>query len=65
MSVDDRKNAIIDYLVQYNKITTSQLAEVSGLSPTRVRVLLQELVDEGIILKVGNYRYTSYVMKQQ
>ena len=47
------------------KTTSSQIAQLTKLSPTRTRDLLQELVTDGVIEKVGNYRYTSYIIKDR
>jgi DNA-binding Lrp family transcriptional regulator len=55
---------ITAFIALNQNTTTSQIAMLTGLSPTRTRELLQELVADGVIEKIGNYRYASYTMKK-
>jgi DNA-binding GntR family transcriptional regulator len=55
---------IADFIKLNPKTTSSQIAKLTKLSPTRVRELLQELVADGVIEMIGNYRYASYVVKK-
>ena len=59
----DRKQIISAYIVSHQKATSSQIVQLTGLSPTRVREILHELVSNGVIEKIGNYRYTTYTIK--
>jgi len=61
----DRKQMIAALIASTPKTTSSQIAKLTKLSPTRVRELLQELVADGVIEKIGNYRYASYTMKNK
>jgi DNA-binding IclR family transcriptional regulator len=48
-----------------NNATTAQLAKVTGLTQGRIRTLLQELVSLDAIEKDGDYRYTTYKLKNK
>ena len=54
---------IIDFLSGNGTATSSQLSEITGLSQRRVREMLNDLIANGLITKVGNYRHTSYALK--
>ena len=41
----------------------SDFVEVIGLSEGRVRDLLRKMVGDGTIEKIGNNRYTQYILK--
>ena len=58
-----RKQAIIDYLTEYNAGKASIISEHIGISPGRVRVYLQELTNEGIIVAEGANRNKTYRLK--
>ena len=59
----DRKNQIIDFFAENNKLTSSQLTEHTGLTQGRIRKILKELVADGVIEKIGDYRYAVYSLK--
>ena len=60
----DRKKQILIFMAEHDKVTTAQLAEFTGLTPGRVRTILQELSTDGVIVKIGDYRHTHYEMKK-
>ena len=60
----DRKKQILAFIANNDKVTTSQLAKLTGLTQGRIRTILQELASDGFIEKVGNYRHTSYIIKK-
>jgi len=60
---DDKKQIITAFIESNPKTTTSQIAQLTSLSPTRARELLKELTTEGVIVKNGNYRYANYSIK--
>ena len=60
---DDRKKMITAYIKSNPKSTSLQIAQLTKLSQMRVRTILQELVADGVIEKIGNYRHTSYQVK--
>ena len=59
----DRNKNLLAIIASQQKTTSSQLVQLTGLSPTRIREILQELVADGLVEKIGNYRYASYVIK--
>jgi ATP-dependent DNA helicase RecG len=59
----NRKKQILAFFSNADKVTSSQLAKYTGLTQGRIRTILQELVSGGVIVKVGNNRYTSYRLK--
>jgi ATP-dependent DNA helicase RecG len=61
----DRKRAIILFLEKRRRAKSSDFVKVIGLSDGRVRVLLREMVSDGTIEKVGNNRYTYYVLRRK
>ena len=59
----DSKKRIAELIKKNGKVTSSQLAKLTGLTPGRVRQILQQLVADGFINKVGDYRYAAYALK--
>ena len=50
-------------MAENGRVTTSQLAKLTGLTQGRVRTILQELITGVLVIKDGDYRYTSYSLK--
>ena len=63
IEISDRKKNILAFIAANGKTTSSQLAAITGLTQARIRSIMQELVAEDFIVKVGDNRYTSYVIK--
>ena len=59
----DRKRAVISFLEENEKAKIGDFIKVIGLSDSRVRALLREMVSDGTIEKIGNHRYAYYVLK--
>jgi ATP-dependent DNA helicase RecG len=59
----DRKKQILAFFSNADKVTSSQLVKYTGLTQGHIRTILQELVSDGAIIKVGDNRYTSYRLK--
>jgi len=55
---------ILGFINSNNKVTSSQLADFTGLSQRRIREILSTLIADEIIIKVGEYRHTHYEMKK-
>lgn len=64
MNPSDRKQAVVAYL-EHSQITATEAAAMLKLSKGRTRAILQEMVSEGTIVKVGDKRYTYYVLKAE
>ncbi|MCL1821091.1 MAG: winged helix-turn-helix transcriptional regulator [Oscillospiraceae bacterium] len=56
---------IIEFIVKNGNATSTQLANYTGLSQRRVREILNELIDNDTVIKIGNYRHTNYTLKIQ
>lgn len=61
----DRKHTIVAFIEKHEQITAAKAAEILNLSKGRVRAILQEMTSEGTIKKVGNNRYTYYVLREK
>ena len=59
----DNKQAIIEFITQKGIAKTAEIADAVGLSQPRVRVLLAELVAEGIVEPQGEGRARVYTSK--
>ena len=59
----DNKQAIIEFITQKGIAKTAEIADAVGLSQPRVRVLLAELISEGIIEPQGEGRARVYTSK--
>lgn len=56
----DNKQAIIEFITQKDIAKTAEIADAVGLSQPRVRVLLAELIAEGIVEPRGEGRARTY-----
>ena len=61
----DRKRVVIEFLEERGQAKTPDFNDITGLSDSRVRALLRDMVRDGTIEKVGDNRYAYYVLKQQ
>lgn len=62
--LDPRQEQALAYLVQHGSITNRQFRELMpGLSDETVRRLLADLVDQGLLLKIGERKATYYILK--
>jgi len=59
----DRKSAVISFLKENGKAKTVDFINIFELSDGRIRALLREMVSDGTIEKIGDKRYTYYVLK--
>ena len=59
----DRKQRVLEYMSNHDNVTTAQLADYLGVSQRTVRNILKELVESGMIDRVGNYRHAKYALK--
>ncbi|GHV56145.1 hypothetical protein FACS189460_0360 [Deltaproteobacteria bacterium] len=54
---------IVSYIKLHEKVTVTDIATLLGVTNGWARTILRQMASEGTIDKVGNYRYTYYVMK--
>ena len=57
------KQAIISYLTENVSAKSTEISELLGLKPTRVKELLAEMVDEDILVSEGGNRNRTYKLK--
>ena len=62
VSYRDNRLAVIHYLENNGSAKTEDFAIAFGINNVQVRVLLRELISDGLVDKIGDRRYTSYVL---
>ena len=60
---DDKAHKILNFIANNGNAASIQLANHTGLSQRRVREILNALIAEGLVVKVGNYRHAKYALK--
>jgi predicted HTH transcriptional regulator len=58
-----QKQIIVDYLTSHKMCTTKELADLFDVTQARVRVLLSQLVESGIVVTEGANRNRIYRLK--
>ena len=59
-----QKNEIITYLTDHVSAKNIDIAELLGVKSTRVKQLLKELLDEGVVVAEGNNKNRVYKLKR-
>ena len=62
--LSDKKSAIITYLDTHEKLTARDIAALFGITGSWARNLLRQMASDGTIEKIGNYRFTYYILKR-
>ena len=62
--INSQKDTIISYIAKNNYITSKIVQKLLDVKERRARDILKEMVEEKIILKIGNSRNTKYIIKQ-
>lgn len=62
ISLDKTSAAILKFLKENNKITNKDAQNITGLKPSRVRDYLRQLVDLGLIRRVGKNKNSFYII---
>ena len=62
--LNERRTAIINMLETNEKVTASDVAAYMGITNVWARKILRMMANEGILDKIGNNRYTHYVLKK-
>jgi predicted HTH transcriptional regulator len=60
---DEQKQIIVEYLTNHTMCKTKDLADLFGVSQARVRVLLSQLIESGIVATEGANRNRTYWLK--
>jgi ATP-dependent DNA helicase RecG len=63
IETSDRKQSVLTYLKEHQRATATDVSELLGLSKSRVRAVLLEMVSDGTIEKISDKRYAYYVLK--
>ena len=63
-SISEQEKSILDVIANSQKITSKEVEKLLGLKDRRVRVILKEMVDKGLLIKLGNARNTYYELKK-
>ena len=64
-TLGDRKSEILNYLEANERATTSEIAMLLGVTSSWVRTIIRQMVEDGLIEKVGNNRYAYYALKSR
>jgi ATP-dependent DNA helicase RecG len=65
MGLNTRQESALNYLAMNRRITNREYQELSpDVHPETLRRDLADLVDRGILLKIGNKRATYYILKE-
>jgi hypothetical protein len=64
-NADDKRTIIVDYIHRNGEAKTEDLVKLLGSSTTRTKVLLYQMVDEGILVSCGGNRNRTYKLKEQ
>ncbi len=65
IKADDKRTKIIEYIHKNGEAKTENLVKLLGSSSTRIKVLLYQLVDEGILTPCGGNRNRTYKLKEK
>lgn len=60
----ERKQAILDILIEYPTITQTQLMEIMNLTRKQVQKDMKELQEEGVLIREGTNRTGRWVVKE-
>ena len=64
VKADDKRTKIVEYLRNNGEAKTEELVRVIGSSTTRTKVILYQLVDEGVLIPCGGNRNRTYRLKE-
>ena len=60
-----QRNAVIEYLTVHRTAKNTDLAELLGLKPTRIRELLSGLIEDQIVIAEGEKKNRAYKLKEK
>ena len=62
--MNERQIRALQYLQEYGRITNRDYRELCpDVSPETVRLDLTDLVDKGLVMKIGDKKGTYYILK--
>ena len=65
IKADDKRTIIIEYIHRNGEAKTEDLVKLLSSSTTRIKMLLYQLVDEGVLISCGGNRNRTYKLKEQ
>ncbi len=65
IKADDKRTIIIEYIHRNGEVKTEDLVKLLSSSTTRIKMLLYQLVDEGILVSCGGNRNRTYKLKER
>ena len=65
IKADDKRTIIIEYIHRNGEAKTEDLVKLLSSSTTRIKMLLYQLVDEGILVSCGGNRNRTYKLKER
>jgi predicted HTH transcriptional regulator len=63
--ISNQKRSALSLIIDNDKTTSLEVADHIGLSASRTRAILKEMVEEGLIEKIGSYRGVYYSLKSE
>jgi len=64
IKADDKRTIIIEYIRRNGEAKTEDLVKLLGSSTTRTKVLIYQLVDEGLLVSCGGNRNRTYKLRE-
>ena len=64
IKTDDRRTIVIDYIRRNGEVKTEELVKLLGSSTTRTKMLIYQLVDEGVLVSCGGNRNRTYKLRE-
>jgi len=59
------EETIIAYIEQYKRIVSKDVEKLLGIKESRTRELLKQMVEKGLIVRLGRGCSTSYIKKDK
>ena len=64
IKADDKRTIVIDYIRRNGEVKTEELVKLLDSSTTRTKVLIYQLVDEGVLVACGGNRNRTYKLRE-
>jgi ATP-dependent DNA helicase RecG len=65
VKLSEQEKVIMDAIMDSGKLTSKDVEKLLNLKDRRVRVILKEMTDKDLLVKLGNARNTYYERKYQ
>lgn len=63
-SYPEQQKKIVEYIKENGRIVSAEAEELLGVKQRRARIVLNDMVKSGLIIKVGASRGTRYVLSE-